>query len=469
MLHVSSQNVRSLSEVNYKANSFDYTPMSKDSVGNQLGPNGALTAAEVHLGQLVVLGIPATLMSKTVDGVSVHTVSCTDGRIRFRPSDRDTYGELLGAEGIDAAAEQRVESLTAAQIESTATRIDVPRMRLFATASNAVIHAVDGENGQTLWQRRVGSGLFPSFRVAANEEHLAVVNGSTLYILDQETGRELWHRATVSIPGAAPALSAEYAFVPTVTAGLEVYVLDASHAPETIYHASGRNVVQPVVTTRSVTWPTNRGHMYVAEANGIGLRFRVEANREIVAQAGFRPPNLLYITSIDGYVYCVDDMKRQVIWNVSLGTPMSESPVAAGDAVYVVTDEAELMSLDALTGEPIWGPALNIKRLLTISEDRVYALDRRGDLVMISTETGARMRTCSLNGTAISFVNTQTDRLFLTNPQGLVVCIHEDKHEFPHLHVDVGEATSEDADAPVKKNDPAAKPKVDEADPFGGF
>jgi hypothetical protein len=88
---------------------------------------------------------------------------------------------------------------------------------------------------------------------------------------------------------------------------------------------------------------------------------------------------------------------------------------------------------------------------------------------MISTETGARMRTCSLNGTAISFVNTQTDRLFLTNPQGLVVCIHEDKHEFPHLHVDVGEATSEDADAPVKKNDPAAKPKVDEADPFGGF
>lgn len=142
-------------------------------------------------------------------------------------------------------------------------------MRLFATASNAVIHAVDGENGQTLWQRRVGSDLFPSFRVAANEEHLAVVNGSTLYILDQETGRELWHRATVSIPGAAPALSAEYAFVPTVTAGLEVYVLDASHAPKTIYHASGRNVVQPVVTTRSVTWPTNRGHMYVAEANGI--------------------------------------------------------------------------------------------------------------------------------------------------------------------------------------------------------
>jgi outer membrane protein assembly factor BamB len=467
VLHVSSRHVRSLSEVNYKANSFDYTPNSKDAGGNRLGPNGALTAAEEHLRQLVVLGVPAILKSNTVGGVTTHTISCKDGKIRFRPGDRTAYGELLGVEGIDGAADRRVELLTAAQIEAVATRIDIPRMRLFATASNAVIHAVDGENGQTLWQRRIGNHLFPSFRVAANEEYLAVINGSTLYILDQDTGREIWHRSTVSVPGAGPALSDVYAFVPTVTAGLEVYETDASHAPKTIYHASGRNVVQPVVTSRSVTWPTNRGHMYVAAANELGLKFRVEADREIVAPAGFRPPNLIYITSIDGYLYCVDDMKRQVIWSVSLGTPMSQSPLAAGDVVYVVTDEAELMCLDALTGEPVWGPALDVKQLLTISKDRVYGLNPRGDLVLISTENGSRLRTIALNGTAIPFANTQTDRLFLTNPQGLVVCLHEVQNEFPRLHVDVGE-TTEETDAPTKTEDPPDKPTAKD-DPFGGF
>lgn len=213
--------------------------------------------------------------------------------------------------------------------------------------------------------------------------------------------------------------------------------------------------------------------MYFAEANRPRLRFRLEANQDIVSSAGFIAPNLVFITSIDGYVYCIDDNKQQVFWQASLGTPMSQSPVGVGEQVLVVTDEDELICLDAFSGKQVWGPTFNVSQLLSISETKIYAFDRRGDLVILDRETGSPQRTLRLNGSAIPFVNTQTDRLFLSNKQGLVVCVHEKQYEFPLIHVDLNdvvEAEGEDAEAAADDttDDDAAAPPP-KKDPFDGF
>jgi hypothetical protein len=469
-VHVSSKSSYVFYEVAYPAISFEFTAQTAGEDGNPLGPNGALTAAEQKLRQMVILGIKAKLKSTTVDDVATHNVSCEDGKTRFRPTDIDSFGELLGEEGIQTAAEKRIKRMTAAKIYGTATRVNIPRIRMFATASNGVIHAVDGESGRTMWKRRIGDPRYPSFRVATNEDSLAIVNGSTLYLVEQETGRLLWDRSLIGTPGAAPALSNFFAFVPTVTGQLEVYSVEKGGPPTTVYQASGRALVRPTVTSRSVTWPTNRGHMYFAEADHATLRFRLEANQDIVSSAGFLAPNLVFITSVDGYVYCIDEAKEQIAWQVSLGTAMSQSPLAIDEQCLVVTDEDELICLDALNGKQIWGPVFNVSRLMSVSEEKIYALDRRGDLVIIRRESGGRQRTIRLNGTAIPFVNTQTDRLFLTNKQGLVVCLHEEKYEFPHIHVDIPEPTEEgdesSIDDPDSTDDPDATDPGKKKDPF---
>jgi hypothetical protein len=465
-MHVSSTTTNRFYEVSYEANSFDFRPDSADDMGNPLGPNGAETAAEQKLRQLVALEVPATISSKTEGDVTTHTVACAVGKFRFRPSDRDTFGKSLGEEGIEAAGERRVELLTAASITATSARVDVPRVRLFATATNAVVHAVDGESGRTMWKRRVGDARYPSFRAAMNEKEMAIVNGSTLYLVDQATGRALWQRSINGTPGASPALSTFYAFVPTVRGRLEVYLIERGNAPPaTIYQASGRALVTPTVTPRSVIWPTDLGHMYLAEADEPRLRFRLEANSDIVAAAAYLPPNLIYVASVDGYVYCIDDVKQNIRWQVSLGTPMSLSPVAVGEQLFIATDEHQLICLSAKTGKQIWGPTTNIGRVIAVSEKRVYALDRRGDLTILQRDTGGRTSTIRLNGSAIPFVNTQTDRLFLTNRAGLVVCLHEVENEFPLLHLDTLEPQA-DGEADMEKETDGGM-STEELDPFG--
>ena len=470
-IHVSSKSSHVFFEVAYQAGSFEFSPSTLGEDGNPLGVNGALTAAEQKLRQLVVLGVKAKLKTDSANDVDTHTVSYDDGKIRFHPTDRDSFGEALGEEGIQTAAEKRIERMTDAQVTGTAIKVNIPRIRMFATASNAIIQAVDAESGRTMWKKRVGDSRYPSFRVATNEDRLAIVNGSTLYMIEQETGRVLWDRSMKGTPGASPALSNFYAFIPTVTGQLEVYDIEKGGLPATVYQASGRALVTPTVTPRSVTWPTDLGHMYFAESDHPSLRFRLEANQDIVSSAGFLAPNYVYITSVDGYVYCIDDVKEAVEWQVSLGTAMSQSPVAVGDQLMVVTDEDELICLDAFSGKQKWGPVFNIHRLMSVSEEKVYALDRRGDLVIIKRDSGARHRTIRLHGTAIPFVNTLTDRIYLTNKQGRVVCLHEDKYEFPYLHVDIPEETEEGADggADGEAGDPDAGAPPKKKDPFDGF
>ena len=48
---------------------------------------------------------------------------------------------------------------------------------------------------------------------------------------------------------------------------------------------------------------------------------------------------LVVVTSLDGYVYCVHDTRRQVAWTNSLGAPISQSPIVIQDAVGAITDE----------------------------------------------------------------------------------------------------------------------------------
>src|SRR5690606_29701649 len=54
--------------------------------------------------------------------------------------------------------------------------------------------------------------------------------------------------------------------------------------------------------------------------------------------------------TLDGYVYCSDEIKGNMLWRYSTGDSISQSPVAVGDTVYVVTNEGRLHAIDYASG-----------------------------------------------------------------------------------------------------------------------
>src|SRR5690606_24072531 len=103
---------------------------------------------------------------------------------------------------------------------------------------------------------------------------VAVVNGSTLYLLDRDTGRiKSSHRLT-GPPNAAPAVTAQSVYVPMTNGMVEGYSTTDPEAEPALYQGAGRPDTQPLVTSSTVAWVTSDGYVYAAEPERLQATFR---------------------------------------------------------------------------------------------------------------------------------------------------------------------------------------------------
>jgi hypothetical protein len=86
------------------------------------------------------------------------------------------------------------------------------RLDVLTTAS--VLQELNALTGETLWVVPVGNPNYPSLGPSASEERIAVLNGTTLYVLDRANGRPVMIRRVNGAPGGAPALARQKVFVP---------------------------------------------------------------------------------------------------------------------------------------------------------------------------------------------------------------------------------------------------------------
>jgi hypothetical protein len=62
---------------------------------------------------------------------------------------------------------------------------------------------------------------------------------------------------------------------------------------------------------------------------------------------------IVYVGSLDGYIYAIDAELGYLIWKIYIGQ-ITSSPLVFGDLVYVGSDDKYLYALDALTGTLKW-------------------------------------------------------------------------------------------------------------------
>lgn len=437
---------------------------------------------------------------------------------RYSERDRDAQGRLLGPDGAAALAAAKQQDLIDGYLKPTLTEIVRADVTLYVVTDKGVIHAIDGESGQTLWVQSVGRSDFPTTEAAANDLYVAICNGSDLYLLDRRNGEVLWTRSVGGTVSAGPALSNDMVSVPTIRGAVESYRIDQSkrYAPH-IYRSQGAIFGQPISTPRSIAWCTAKGHMYCADANSGRVRFRLETSDTIVGQPAYLAPRYFYCASFDGYVYCVDEVNGRMQWRYSTGGVVSKSPVAVGETVYIVTDEGELHAIDYLTGDAKaigsaeesktnkaaatnpppknpqakpadvarWPVVSGVRDIVSVSPTRIYCLGQPGQLMIIDRNSGTVLGSMYVGLQDVVLRNQQTDRLILGTSTGLLQCLHDQKLVDPYVHeiemekirstrpaVIQKPATPMDGpmdDMPMPADDPfgGGRP-MPEDDPFGG-
>ncbi len=421
---------------------------------------------------------------------------------RYSERDRNAFGEQLGRDGAKAAATEMFNELEAVGKKPVVKSHVIPEVFLYLVTNRATVQAINGETGETLWTKQIGRSDFPTTAVAANDAQVAVCNGSTIYVLDRRTGGIVWSRVAIGSIAAGPAIVGDQVKVPMISGTVEAYRIDSEKLyPPQIYRSQGTIYQQPIVTPRSVAWTTEQGHMYVTDAESGKPRFRLEASDTFVGGVAYLAPRYFYVASFDGYVYCLDEVNGNQLWRYSCGATISQTPLAVGETVYVVTDEGQLHAIDYLTGmlkkvklpkdaaakpdpaepSPVWPVASGVRGVLAASPTKLYCLGRPGQMLILDSNSGAQLATLPIGGQTILLHNNVTDRLVLGTATGTLQSLHERQLSWPngpYVHTNelekqkakrpvVVQAT-EVAEEPMKEApvDPFGK-KPMEADPFG--
>ena len=379
-----------------------------------------------------------------VSATQSHTVFqfTHDGKRHvFSQRDRDAFGKEIGVEGARNEATLKAEAIKeelqkAGKADAEAPAIEtivVPKITIYASSERGLVHALDGETGRTLWATNLGNPLFPTTAPSANDKYVAVCNGSTIYVMQASDGAVVWNKQAINSPGAGPALTEDLIFVPMVNGQVTTLLLDDPKRPVSVYKSFGRTMVQPVVSSNSVAWPTDAGNLYVSLANAPGIRFRLKATDAITSAPAFLDPGKVFITSIDGYIYCIGEQKGNILWRFTTGESIIHSPVALGETVYAISTRGNMYAIDANTAAERWVIG-GIKAYLAGNDKRLYCLDTRGDLAILDVESGSRVGGIPSVPADVPILNTQTDRILLASSTGLIQSLREGGNPWPVVH-----------------------------------
>ena len=207
---------------------------------------------------------------------------------------------------------------------------------VFVQTDRAMIHAINGETGRTLWSRQVGRPNHPSMRPSLNRDLLAVVNGSRLYAVNRHNGEILFDIQVAGAPGAGAVLSAKRAYVPMVNGLVMAYRLESmtdpnkelnrmereqtaeekaaaetarnenirlrqEYIPPLACQSDGRSLVQPIIGSDDdqqeyCIWPTDRGYLNFGIVDKQAderffVKFTMHTRQPIEARPAYMPPD----------------------------------------------------------------------------------------------------------------------------------------------------------------------------------
>ncbi|REJ70580.1 MAG: hypothetical protein DWQ31_00600 [Planctomycetota bacterium] len=325
---------------------------------------------------------------------------------------------------------------------------------LFVQTRLGLISCVDAETGRIIWNRRVGTVRWPTTAVGVGPNHVAVLNGPTLIVMQRATGDILWEKRTERAPGAGPAVSRRSVFVIAANGVLQGFSIRDKTRTPWLYAAIGTSSVQPFATANSVSWPTEANYFYVSSTRAMNPRFRIELGDRIVTRPVYIRP-YLYVGTLGGHLYKIHERTGTQAWRLATGSPISSKALATHERVYVATESGGVFCLAgkvneetlraaeeeagrsertvAVDGEEMWW-APSVTQLLAASPTRLYGRDDSGRTLILRADNGSLIDTLPTQLSDMTITNDRTDRIYLATRRGLIQCFHEVGLTEPVVH-----------------------------------
>jgi len=325
------------------------------------------------------------------------------------------------------------------------------RIRYFTTdeeisyvqSRSGLVTAFDNSNGRKLWARQLGTPDKASQPAISNEDVVIVAAGVWLHAVERRTGNLAWEIPVPGVPSASPTVDDRQVYQGTLDG--TIYAFDLRKLTQ--YH---KEDLLPRWTVKTQTWQYKTGSeitvpsiakgvvlnvacrdgsLYGLSASERQLRFQFETDAPISAPMAYSG-GYLFLASQDFNVYCINADNGVIRWEYVSGLPIYKQAHVIGSQVFLLPENGGLYCLGTEDGrEQWWNP--NATDFIGASLSLLYASDEQGNVLIIRRDDGATVASLPLRAFDVRVANDKTDRLFLANSSGLVICLREINRRFP--------------------------------------
>lgn len=281
--------------------------------------------------------------------------------------------------------------------------VSVADGRVFATTGYGIIAAYDTATGKELWQQKLAEPLRGAPSVYANRVYALTIDNQ-LFSLQADTGETAWTvSGTVEVAGllgaAAPAVAQD-----TVVVGFSSGELNALRAENgrTVWAdalaRTGRSTAMAALSDIDASPVIDRGRVYAIGHGGRMAALELATGQRVWERnfAGTSTPwvagEFVYIVTLEGEVICMTRRDGKVRWVRSLDRykkpkkktdPIQWSgPVLAGDRLFVVGSNQQMVTISPYTGEVTSTTKLKSAAYLPpiVADNSLYLLTDDGKL-----------------------------------------------------------------------------------------
>lgn len=183
---------------------------------------------------------------------------------------------------------------------------------------------------------------------------------------------------------------------PPVIQGDRLYIMDANNEIQALNADNGSRIWKHKIEIED-TGKTRLGRRSLFERVKDPLSFRDEGGLDKSGVGGGVAivGNVVYATSGLGVVEALDASTGESLWRQELRVPLHSAPTVGDGRVFAISDDNELFSFDAQTGETQWTyqALIETARMLTLPaaavvDDVVIAPFSSGELVALRVQNG---------------------------------------------------------------------------------
>lgn len=197
--------------------------------------------------------------------------------------------------------------------------------RLFITTGYAAVMALDAATGEGLWKQNVGAPMRAAPTVNGGRLFLLTVDNQTLALAAND-GRLLWTHAgppadTAFLGGAAPAVDAGVVISAYSTGELVALRVDTGAELWVDQVVALRRTDAAASLADIAAWPViDRGKVFAVGHSGLMVAIDLRTGRRLweVEVAGLQPPwvagNYLFVLTIEAELVAVDGRDGRVLW-----------------------------------------------------------------------------------------------------------------------------------------------------------